>query len=133
MKKWIHAAEEHAQETVEMPAGYLKTNRFNAPSIKTADQRNVLEAIEIAIMDKFKQFESFCDRQFYLTSESAWSGKVDVYPEGYYIQLEATRANFNAFVAGDHVIRKPVKLADKVATYQVSGNRGQVEWMSKGR
>ena len=132
MKRWIHAAYEVEDQDM-LPAGYLKTTRFNAPSIKTDDQKNVLEAIEIAIAEKFKQFDAFCDRQFYLTSDSAWSGKVDVYPEGYYIQLEATRANFNAFVFGDRVIRKPRILGDKIATYQVSGNRGQVEWMSKGR
>lgn len=112
--------------STEVPAGYLKTNRFNS---KISDN-NVLEAIEIAISQKFDQFDKFIDRQYYLTSGGGWTGIVDQYEEGYYIQLEATRANFNAFVSGDSVIRKPVHLSEKQATYNVSGDAGHVEYIS---
>ena len=110
----------------EMPDGYLKTNRFNSK----INNNNVLEAIEIAISQKFDQFDKFIDRQYYLTSGGGWTGVVDEYEEGYYIQLEATRANFNAFVSGDRVIRKPINLSDKIASYQVSGDSGHIEYVS---
>lgn len=110
----------------ELPAGYLKTNRFNS----RISDNNVLEAIEIAISQKFNQFQSFMDRQMYLTSGTGWTGTVDQYEDGYYIQLEATRSQFNAFVSGDTVIRKPVNPGKKVASYRVSGDAGHVEFIS---
>lgn len=110
----------------ELPAGYLKTNRFNS----RVSDNNVLEAIEIAISQKFNQFQSFMDRQMYLTSGTGWTGTVDQYEDGYYIQLEATRSQFNAFVSGDTVIRKPVNPGKKVASYRVSGDAGHVEFIS---
>lgn len=119
-----------ATEADGMPAGYLKTSRFTAPSIKTDEQRNALEAFEIAISQKFKQFESMCDRQFYLTSDSAWTGSIYQYERGYYIQLEATRSNFSAFVEGDDVIRKPRNVGELLGRFDVSGNSGKVDWMS---
>lgn len=128
MKRWIHSA-----ETVEMPDGYLRTTKFTAPGIRTDEQRNVLEAIEIAITEKFKQFDSMCDIQLHLTSDASWRGVVDEYEEGYYIQLEATRSGFNAFVQGDHVIRKPRNLSEPIARYNVDGNRGTVYGISKKR
>ena len=126
MKRWIHAAE-------ELPAGYLKTTRFTAPSIKTDEQRNALEALEIAISEKFKQFDQMCDIQFHLTSDASWRGTIDEYPEGYYIKLEVTRAGFQAFVEGDHVIRKPRKLSEKIRTFDVQGTNGEVYYMSRGK
>ena len=44
MKKWIHAKTD----------GYLQTTKFTTPSIKTDDQRNALEAFEIAVIEKQK-------------------------------------------------------------------------------
>lgn len=126
MKRWIHS-------NTEMPAGYLKTTKFTTPYIKTDDQRNALEALEIAIAEKFKQFDTMCDIQFHLTSEASWRGTIDEYPEGYYIQLEATRSGFQAFVEGDHVIRKPRKLSDKIRSYDVAGVNGRVDYLSKQR
>ena len=126
MKRWIHA-------NTEIPAGYLKTTKFTAPYIKTDDQRNALEALEIAIVEKFKQFDTMCDIQFHLTSEASWRGTIDEYPEGYYIQLEATRSGFQAFVEGDHVIRKPRKLSEKIRSYDVAGVNGRVDYLSKRR
>ena len=127
MKKYI--------KSTEIPDGYLKTSKFTAPSIKTREQRNALEAIEIAIVEKFDQFDKFIDRQFYMTSSGHWDGKVDEYESGYYIQLIATRAAFNAFVANGTVIRKPVgsKLGKLIHSFDVSGDSGEVQWMSSGR
>ena len=125
MKRWIHAA--------EMSAGYLKTTRINCPSIKTDDQMNALEALEIAIAGKFDQFDKFMDRQIYLTSAGSWSGRIEVYPSGYYINLEGTRSGFQAFVSGDNVIRKPRTLDNMEGYYDVNGDNGQVYWMSQRR
>ena len=119
--------------TAELPAGYLKTNRFNS---KIADN-NVLQAIEIAISQKFDSFEEFCDRQLHFTSDSAWTGTVTQYElQGYYIQLEATRAQFVAFVdETGNVIRKPRNLDPKsiIGEWDVSGNRGHIEFVSSNR
>ena len=123
MKRWIHAS--------EIPNGYLTTTRFTTPSIKTDDQRNALEALEIAITEKFKQFDTMCDIQFHLTSEASWTGTIDEYPEGYYILISVTRAGFQAFVEGDHVIRKPRNLSQKIGTYDIEGHNGRVEYMSR--
>ena len=60
----------------QMPAGYLKTTRITTPSIKTDDQRNALEALEIAISEKFAQFDAFMSRQTYLTSAGSWRGVI---------------------------------------------------------
>ena len=117
----------------EMPDGYLRTTRLSTPSIKTDDQRNALEAFELAISQKFKQFDDFMNRQAYLTSESSWTGYIEEYPEGYLIKLEGTRSGFNAFVSGDSVIRKPVRLSDMIGYYDVSGNEGQMYFMSRRR
>ena len=117
----------------EMPAGFLKTSKFTAPSIKTPAQRNALEAFEIAVTEKFKQFDGMLGVQMGLTSGTGWSGVIDEYPEGYYIQINATRSNFQAFVQGDHVIRKPRVLSDKVAHYNIDGDGGTVYFMSSGR
>ena len=125
MKRWIHAA--------EMPAGYLKTTSINCPSIKTDDQMNVLEALEIAIAGKFDQFDKFMDRQYYLTSSGSWSGRIEVYPTGYYINLEGTRSGFQAFVSGDSVIRKPRNLGEMIGYYDANGDNGEVYWMSPRR
>ena len=119
MKRYIKSA--------ELPGGYLKTNQFNS---RINDNNNVLEAIEIAIASKFDQFGKMIDRQMYLTSGTSWEGKVTEYPEGYYIQLEATRSSFQAFVSGDSVIRKPMKLSAPVGQYDVSGDAGHVQWIS---
>lgn len=125
MKKWIHAS--------EIPEGYLRTSKFTTPSIRTDEQRNALEAFEIAITEKFKQFDQMCDIQLHLTSDSAWTGVIDEYPEGYYIQLNATRSGFQAFVEGDHVIRKPRKLGEKLHSFNVDGNGGTIYFMSSGK
>ena len=125
MKRYIRAA--------SLPNGYLKTTKFTTPSIKTDDQFNALEALEVAISSKFDQFDRMCDIQLHLTSDSTWTGKIDEYEEGYYIQLEATRSSFQAFVAGDKVIRKPRVLSNKIATYEVEGTRGRVDWMSNAK
>lgn len=125
MKRYVHASE-------EMPEDYLKTSKFTAPSIKTDDQRNALEALEIAISQKFKQFDSMCDRQFYLTSSASWTGTITEYDNGdYYIQLGATRANFTAYVSGDQVKRKPRNSAQIQGHYDVDGENGTVYWMSQ--
>ena len=117
----------------ELPAGYLKTTKFSTPSIKTDDQRNALEALEIAISEKFKQFDDFMNRQAYLTSETSWTGKIREYIEGYLITLEGTRSGFQAFVQGDKVIRKPRLLSKCRGEYDVDGNEGQVYWMSRNK
>ncbi len=122
MKRYIRSA--------ELPPGYLKTNRFNS---RLNGNNNVLEAIEIAISLKFDQFDRMLDRQMYLTSGTSWSGKVTEYPEGYYIELEATRSSFQAFVAGDSVIRKPTRLSDPVGQYDVQGDAGTVQYISPMR
>ena len=118
MKRYIRSS--------ELPGGYLKTNHFNS----TINNTSVLEAIELAISEKFDQFDKMMERQMYLTSGTSWTGKVTEYPEGYYIQLEATRSSFQAFVSGDDVIRKPVKLSDPIAEYDVSGDAGHIQWVS---
>ena len=125
MKKYI--------KSTEIPDGYLKTSRFTAPSIKTREQRNALEALEIAIVEKFPQFDRFCDRQVYFTSSAHWQGVIDEYESGYCIQLTATQSAFNAFVAKDKVIRKPVgsKLGKLIRSFEVDGDSGQVDWMSQ--
>lgn len=125
MKRLIRAA--------EMPAGYLKTTRITTPSIKTDDQRNALEALEIAISEKFAQFDAFMNRQTYLTSAGSWRGVIEVYPSGYYINLEGTRSGFQAFVSGDRVIRKPRILGEMEGYYEVEGDNGQVYYMSRRR
>ena len=129
----IFASEEAAVN--EMPNGYLRTTKFTAPSIKTDDQRNALEAFEIAVSQKFKQFDDFMDRQMYLTSDTSWSGKIQQYIEGYWIILEGTRSGFQAFVDGDRVIRKPnpSKLTELIGVYDVNGNGGTVYYMSRNR
>lgn len=66
MKRWIHAT--------ELPDGYLKTTRFTTPSIKTNDQRNALEALEVAIAEKFDQFDKMNDITMNLTSDTHWQG-----------------------------------------------------------
>lgn len=119
MKRYIRSS--------EMPLGYLKTNHFNS----TINDTSVLEAIELAIYMKFDQFDKMMERQMYLTSGTSWTGKVTEYPEGYYIQLEATRSSFQAFVVGDHVIRKPAKLSDPVGVYDVEGDAGHIQYISK--
>lgn len=126
MKKLIRSTE-------GMPDGYLTTTRLNAPFIRTDGQRNALEALEIAILQKFKQFDSMCDIQFHLTSAPTWSGIIDEYDEGYYIQLEATRSSFQAFVQNDTVIRKPRNLSNEVTRYRVHGVEGQVTHMTSGK
>lgn len=115
-------------KSTELPPGYLKTNHFNS---RINDNNSVLEAIEIAIAAKFDQFDKMMDRQMYMTSGTSWYGKVTEYPEGYYVQLEATRSSFQAFVAGADVIRKPVKLSDPVGVYEVEGDAGHVQYISK--
>ena len=71
------------------------------------------------------------DRQMYLTSGTSWSGKVTEYPEGYYIQIEATRSSFQAFVsANGDVIRKPTRLSDPIGEYDVSGDAGHIQYIS---
>lgn len=127
MKKYI--------KSTEIPDGYLKTSKFTAPSIKTREQRNALEALEIAIVEKFPQFDRFCDRQVYFTSGAHWQGVIDEYESGYYIQLTATQSAFNAFVAKDKVIRKPVgsKLGKLIRSFEVDGDNGQVDRMSQAR
>jgi len=112
--------------SAEIPAGYLKTNKFNS----RINDNNVLEAIEIAIAEKFEQWEKTMDRQFYLTSGTGWQGEVIEYPEGYYILIDITRGGFQAFVDGDRVIRKPRVLSNPVAKYSVSGDKGHVEYVS---
>lgn len=119
--------------TSEIPDGYLKTTRFSTPSIRTDDQRNALEALEIAITEKFDQFDKMNEITLHLTSDSFWQGVIEEYPEGYYIKLSATRSGFQAFVQGDSVIRKPRNLSDRIAYYEVKGNRGTVEFMSRAR
>lgn len=117
--------------TSEIPDGYLRTTKFTTPSIRTDDQRNALEALEIAITEKFDQFDKMNDITLHLTSDSFWHGVIEEYEEGYYIKLSATRSGFQAFVQGDSVIRKPRNLSDRIAYYDVEGNRGTVEFMSR--
>ena len=69
----------------------------------------------------------------HLTSDSFWQDVIEEYPEGYYIKLSATRSGFQAFVQGDFVIRKPRNLGDRIAYYEVEGNRGLVEFMSRAK
>lgn len=120
-----------ATQLNKIPDGYLKTSKFTAPSIKTDDQRNALEAFEIAVSEKFKQWDNFINRQFYLTSDSGWSGKIEKYADGYYINIQGTRSGFQAFVSGDLVIRKPRLMTPMIGWYEVDGNNGTVRWMSR--
>ncbi len=120
-------------QTLDIPGGYLRTTKFSTPSIKTDDQRNALEALEIAITEKFDQFDKMNEITIHLTSDSFWQGVIEEYEEGYYIKLSATRSGFQAFVQGDSVIRKPRNLSDRIAYYEVEGNRGTVEFMSRAR
>lgn len=125
MKRYIRSS--------DIPGGYLRTTRITTPSIKTDDQRNALEALEIAITEKFDQFDKMNEITIHLTSDSFWQGVIEEYEEGYYIKLSATRSGFQAFVQGDSVIRKPRNLSDRVAYYDVEGNRGTVYFMSRAR
>lgn len=127
MKRYIHSA----VEVKEIPPGYLKTSKFTAPSIKTGDQQNAAEAFDLAVTQKFEQFDNFMNRQIYLTSDTSWSGIIEEYPEGYYVKLEGTRGGFQAFVDGDSVIRKPMKLLPMIGYYDVNGSAGTVYWMSR--
>lgn len=113
----------------ELPPGYLETNRFNS----RINDNNVLEAVEIAIAEKFDQWEKTMDRQFYLTSGTGWRGEVTQYPEGYYVKVEVTRGGFQAFVEGDHVIRKPVRLSEPIGKFDIQGDKGHVEFVSRNR
>lgn len=133
IEDWYEDLLQSVNSNTEMPAGFLKTSRFTAPSITTDEQRNALEALELAISQKYKQFDSMLDRQMYLTSDTAWTGTIDVYDEGYYIDLLATRASFAAFVQGDKVIRKPRNLSPMRGWFSVEGNAGTVYYMSKIR
>ena len=129
-KKQIDEWEDGPKTSVKsstLPDGYLRTTRFN--SRINEEDYNVLEAIEIAITEKWDQWDKFMERQIYLTSDNSWNGVVDEYPEGYYIILEGTRSGFNAFVQGDRVIRKPVKLSERIKTYNVSGDGGHVDYI----
>lgn len=119
--------------TSEIPDGYLRTTRFTTPSIKTNDQLNALEAFEIAVTEKFDQFEKFCDIQLHLTSDSSWTGTIYEYEAGYWIKLQATRSSFQAFVSGDSVVRKPNNSGELIGRYDVEGNRGTVYYMSRNR
>ena len=119
--------------TSDIPDGYLRTTRFSTPSIRTDDQRNALEALETAITEKFDQFDKMNEITLHLTSDSFWQGVIEEYQEGYYIKLSATRSVFQAFVQGDSVIRKPRNLGNRISYYDVKGNRGTVEFMSKAR
>ena len=132
---WYDDDEIEASETIEnqVPPGFLSTTKFTTPSIKTDDQRNALEALEIAISEKFQLFDKMCERAMYLNSEASWEGYIYEYEEGYYIDLTATRSSFTAFVAGDSVIRKPRNLNGPIARYDVEGVNGQVYYMSKNR
>lgn len=126
MKKWIHAT--------TLPEGYLRTTKFSTPSIKTDDQRNALEALEVAITQKFDQWDKMNEITLYLTSESFWQGTIEEYPEGYYILINATRSGFQAFVdPTGTVIRKPRNLSDMIGYYNVEGYSGKVDYMSKRR
>ena len=111
----------------ELPPGYLTTTRFNS----RINDNNVLEAVEIAIAEKFDQWEKTMDRQFYLTSGTGWRGEVIQYPEGYYVKVEVTRGGFQAFVEGDHVIRKPVRLSEPIGKFDIQGDKGHVEFVSR--
>lgn len=133
MKRLIRSSNDLNDDYNTMPEGYLKTNKFTAPSIKTDDQRNALEALELAIMQKFKQFEAMCDRTFYLTSAAFWQGEIYQYDTGYYIQLEGTRSNFTAFVQLDSVIRKPRNIGELIAKYSVEGEDGEVRYLSRNK
>lgn len=117
----------------EMPDGYLKTTRFSTPSIRTDDQINALEALEIAISEKFEQFDKMNDITFNLTSDEFWSGTISEYDTGYYIQLEGTRSSFSAFVEHDSVTRKSRHLTTPLRVYDVEGLAGQVTFMSNAR
>ncbi len=127
MKRWIHAT--------ELPDGYLKTTRFTSPSIKTDDQRNALEALEVAIAEKFDQFDKMNEITLHLTSDTHWQGVIEEYDEGYYIKLEGTRSSFQAFVllGGGGVVRKPRILSEMIGYYDVDGSNGQVYNMSRRR
>lgn len=59
-------------QTSDIPDGYLRTTKFTTPSIKTDDQRNALEALEIAIAEKFDQFDKMNEITLHLTSDSFW-------------------------------------------------------------
>ena len=131
--KEAFGTEVKATEEILPHPGFLKTSKFTAPSIKTDEQRNALEAFEIAVTQKYKQFDALLSRQLYLTSDTAWTGKIDEYETGYYVQVEATRSNFNAFVQGDTVIRKPRNPGEKIATYEIEGYSGTVHWMSRAK
>lgn len=126
MKRYIHAAQ-------ELPDGYLTTTIFNCRSIKTDDQRNALEALEIAISQKFNQFDKMNEITSHLTSDTHWEGKITEYGNGYYIQLEGTRSSFVAFVSANRVIRKPRNAGDVIRYYEVEGREGQVEKMSQAK
>lgn len=128
MKKTVYP-KDYVKAT-EIPPGYLQTSRFTTPSIRTDAQRNALEAFEIAVVVKYDQFKKLCDRQLHFTSDSSWTGTITEYEEGYYVEVEGVRSKFQAFVRGDDVIRKPVKLGDKIHVYRFTGWDGLVNWMS---
>ena len=118
---------------MNMPNGYLRTTKFTTPSIKTDAQRNVLEAFELAVSQKFKQFDTMNDITCHLTSDCFWQGEVYEYEKGYYIQLNGTRSSFVAFVAGDMVIRKPRNAGLFLHRYSIEGRNGLVEFMSHAK
>lgn len=125
MKRYIKSS--------ELPSGYLGTNKFSVHRNLTDDEMNVVEAFEIAVTEKFDQFDRFCDIQLHLTSGSSWIGEVYEYEAGYWIKLSATRSGFQAFVSGDHVIRKPRNAGELIATYQIEGERGTIYYVREER
>ncbi|WP_394916985.1 hypothetical protein [uncultured Robinsoniella sp.] len=95
-------------------------------NLKTQEERNIGEIIEIAMCEKEEQFKKMLDRTCYLTSDTGWSGTVKLYRCGYYIELEGTRSVFKCFLDNcNNVIRKPrnIEIEQK---YSISGNNTEI-------
>lgn len=98
-------------------------------SLKTQEQFNIAEVIEICMMEKEAQFIKFLERTNHFTSDMGWTGNITEYEQGFYLDLCATQCTFKCFLDNtNNVIRKPnnIKL-DKIRCYTVSGNNTEIQ------
>lgn len=102
-------------------------------NLKTQEERNIAEIIEIAMLEKEEQFKKMLDRTCYFTSGNGWSGTVKLYSCGYYIELEGTQSAFKCFLDNcNNVIRKPRNIEIE-EQYSVSGDNTEIQRISRDR
>lgn len=96
--------------------------------LKTTEERNVAEIVEIMMLEKEQQFEKFLERISLLTSDMMWQGCVSFYNKGIYIEFSGTRSALNGFFDNQYnLIRKPRKLGEIRKKYDISGCGTEIE------